>query len=290
MPNKPRYLFDEVGEAQVVKFIEQWMFVLGHLARYPSANRIVAQSMRELYEMLPEIWGRRTELEFAELHNTLLINGAPLTLGTQNKDSVGAFLFIFLQHNLRSLTIRRQVELEEFQKLLQKLADPPGPHNVDMARLLQKDEVRHIEIEQHFHTGFDQSSGISSSVPKVEVGSASGKPMLAADELVEPEPATTVPKRPDPRYARDEIRGPGKMRVQFIIRVGQLALQNVEIKIEDSVEPPKYTKGEGGAILFLPPGEVQLLLRYENFEIRQLVEIREENQVFDIDLQKISHY
>jgi len=269
-------LHDRVTEADVLRFVEQWMTVLSNLARYPATNRAVAQSIQRLYEMLPTVLGDQPAIEFAELHNMLLINGEGLSLEMQNKDSVGAFVFVLLENNIRAMTIRRDVTDDEFHQLLMALSRVPGEQANRIEQSLAENGVVRIELE-------------------LQVRPHESMPDVTADEyeaMQERAEAETKqhPQRIDPRHARTEVRKPGTFRATVIVRVGTMALEEAEVTSLLPEKQVKRTKGEQGAVLFLPPGENEITVIYEDYKVTRTLEINDEEQTFEIDLQSIFDY
>jgi hypothetical protein len=135
-------LYGSVTEPQLVQFIEQWMNVLSHLARFTRANRLVAKNVQALFEELPAVMDDEGKLEFTELHNSLLVNGAALSLAAQDSEPVAAFLFVMLKHNLRRLRLERGVSEERFFDLLDHLAQPVEHGAEGVAAWVESDPPR----------------------------------------------------------------------------------------------------------------------------------------------------
>ncbi len=281
-----KQLYDNVTETEVVKFIEQWMTVLGHLARYPTTNRAVAQGVHKLFMLLPGILGRQSALELSELHHLLLINGRPLSMEAQNKEAVGAFMFIMLEHNLRTVTIHHEVGEEEFLALLEMLAASSDERFVNIAQMLSKRNVINVQVEQHVPP--------SAAVVVAEITPTHDTVVIEADAVIEDwdEASSTAIRRMqvNPRHARTEVRGKGMRRVTLFLHVAQLPLGGAEISADKPTPQSKKTESDGKAMLFLPAGENKIVIVYESYTIERVIEVADEDQAFDIDLQKIFEF
>ena len=272
---KQAFLYDKVTEDEVVRFIEQWMTVLGLLARYSSANTAVLQGTERLYQLLPELTGSGESLEFAELHNVLQVNNALLSVEAQQRDTIGAFLFLLMQHNIRRLSIAKGVSAVEFQVLMEYLRQSPEEMRAPLAAVLRQENVSHIVIEQYVNLE-----------PAAASADDFSPPTSVAEAPKKPEPPIASPK-PDPRHVREEVRPPETLRVTIVVRVGTLTLDKAEVSCAEPVAQTKLVKGEAGATLFLPAGENEIVVKYESYQIRHKVEITKEGQIVEIDLQKI---
>ncbi|NLH47963.1 MAG: hypothetical protein GX444_05085 [Myxococcales bacterium] len=278
MSDQARTTDEPVSENRIVQFIEQWVGVLAHLARYSRSNRLVAKNTRLLYDLLPEMFGARGTLEFAELHGILMANGRPLTPANQDQLAVGAFLFILLNHNLRSLRLARGVTEAEFESLLDDLAAPFKAFSEDGEASRQVHIGRFIRLEL-------QVASSETGLPREAPESVPAPRQTAAPFYVGPitESAIEISRR----LASRERQSLDESQVRVIVRVGPVALAGAEVSPVDFPDQSVMTSGDEGATLFLSPGEHELVVRYGEYQIRHTVVVEEHQQVFEIDLQTV---
>lgn len=269
---------EPVPENRIVHFIEQWVGVLAHLARYSRSNRLVAKNTRLLYDLLPEMFGDRGALEFAELHGILLANGRPLTPANQDQLAVGAFLFILLNHNLRSLRLARGVSEAEFESLLDDLAAPFKVFSEDGETSRQVQIGRFIRLELQVASG---ETGVPRDAPDLI---PAPRPTAASFYTG---PSTDTAIEISPRLASRERQLLEESQVHVIVRVGPIALAGAEVSPVDFPDQSVMTSGDEGATLFLSLGEHELLVRYGEYQIRHTIVVEENQQVFEIDLQTV---
>lgn len=275
-------LYDDVTEDGIVKFLEQWMSVLGHLVRYPATNRAVVQGVIRLYEMLPLVLGERDQVEFAELHDMILVNGKPLSLAAQEKENVGAFVFVLLKNNVRAITINRRVSAEEFQVLLEIFHGSPEDQIVDVVNKMREARVRNITVEQHVKLETPSLAGGQVTKADEEQARSADEQAGEVEETTETESRRVVASQ----HARTEIRPAGANRIHFTIHVGGMVLAGAEVSCEVPLKQQKTTNEEGKATLFLPLGENEVIIRYEQHRLPYALEAEEEDQLFEIDLQQ----
>lgn len=279
-------LYDNVTEVEIVKFIEQWMTTLGHLARYPITNRAVVKGVHRLYMLLPAILGRQETLEFSELHQLLLINGRPVSMEAQNKEAVGAFIFILLEHNLRTVTIQKDVGEEEFLALLEMLAASSDERFVNIAQMLSRRDVVHVQVEQHI----PPTASVETEEEVSDRDTTQTETEAAIDDWEEASPTAIRRMQVDPLHARTEVRDQGMHRVTFTLHVAQLPLAGAEISVAKPTPQVKKTEDDGTALLYLPSGNNKVTILYESYSIDRVVEVGDEDQEIDIDLQKIFEF
>ncbi len=274
------YLYDNVREEDVVRFIEQWMTVLGLLARYSTNNTGVAQGVDRLYRLLPTVTGRGGTVEFTELHNLLQVNGVPLSIEAQHRDVVAAFAFMLLQHNIRRLTLLPQLNAGEFQALLEYLRQTPEQMQTSIVAMLHEANITGVTAEQYV----EMSTG--RKVERVVLPAAPASPPSKSG------PATPKPQPPkfDPRHAREDTRPPDTLRVMVVVKVGALVLDQAEVSCAEPVAQARPTKGEAGATLFLSAGENQITIHYQNYQITRRIQVQTEGQRVEVDLQSIFDY
>lgn len=270
-----------VKEEPFIKFIEQWMNALALLARYPISNRLVAKNVAVLFELLPTVVDEKNHLTFSEIHNSLLVNDRLLLPQGQNAVTVSAFLFMMLRQNLLMLQIHRDISHTDFSKLLARLASPrPMGANPSFAsaRLAFGEHIR-LELQTLVedagmyqpHGGAHRSQPVSSEAETLM-------------ELMAPEDAAVG-------FNSQEPQGDEQV-VTIIVSVGQMALHGAQIRLagdEPSVEP-RTTAGDVGATFYLPPGEHEVHISYDQYKISTTITVREsemESQVIPIDLQKL---
>jgi hypothetical protein len=274
-----KFLFDEVEEDAVVQFVEQWMNVLGLMARYSPSNTAVAQGMERLFQLLPEVMGRSDALEFSELHNVLQVNGAPLSVEAQERDAIGAFLFTLLHHNIRRCSLSRRITAAEFQVLAEYMQQAADKTSGPLAAILQEQNVTGVTVEQFVE------ARIGAGAP-----STAGPATTAATGPRTPITPLPPPPKLDPRHAREDVRPPDSLRVVIVVRVGPMALDKAEVACGEPAPQSRLTKGESGAVLFLPAGANKIAIHYEDYHIQHAVEIEQEGQVIEVDLQRIFDY
>jgi hypothetical protein len=235
----------------------------------------VVQGTERLYQLLPEVMGSGESLEFAELHNVLQVNGALLSVAAQQRDTIGAFLFLLMQHNVRRLSVAKQITATEFQVLMEYLRQSSEEMRAPLAAVLRQENITNIVVEQYVNLE-----------PAAALDGEISPPTSVAEAPKKPEQPISSPK-PDPRHVREEVRPPETLRVTVVVRVGTLTLDKVEVSCAGPVAQTKQTRGEAGATFFLSSGENEIAIKYESYQIRHKVEVTDEGQIVEIDLQKI---
>jgi hypothetical protein len=276
MPERTRHLYGQVTEDKVLHFIELWMTVLAHMARYSKTNRLVAKNLRLLHDSLPELIAEPDALEFREFQNMLFVNGAPLNVAATKAPAVSAFVFLLLRHDMRVIRLRRGVTLDEFGNLLECLSRTPTEDELAGCAADPASFGPHIEVEQHVAPG-----AAPPAKPREPIPGAFMRPTSPLSEL--PSRITAHSGRPEPASAE-------MVAVRVVVRVGQQALYGAEVHWAGQPESAMLTDGENGAVLEAPAGAHEMLIRYDEYQMRRLVEVKEPNQIVEIDLQQVFEY
>lgn len=266
MADPTRRLYGEVTEGRIVEFIEQWMNSLAHLARYSETNRVVAQNTGRLHQMIPEVTDERGRLTIAELHHSLLVCGRPLSNVAMNHPAVAAFSFLLLKHNIRTVSLGKDVSLTDFVNLLTRLAhaQPPGRH----------------ESYTSTHVAFGDEIIVELQTPLGEPESVAASGDLSATGTFAPGPLGLAADAADVRQA------PG-VQVRFVVRVGGVPLSGATVCQCGGSQRGTTGEGDQGAILALPPGEHEVEVHIDEYRVRRPIVVNDHDHTIEIDLQKI---
>jgi hypothetical protein len=195
---------------------------------------------------------------------------------------VAAFLFLMLRHNLRSLRLRGTIKLGDFSDLLERLARPPEA------------EQSRFFTTTHLTFGPDVAAELYTSLTEPErppLEEEKLPPFTASRPLPPPESLrNTPPAAESARPPAPKPRPPEEMTLHVVVRVGSLALYGAEIAWATTPDAPALTQGEKGATLVAPVGEHELLVRYDEYQVRRNVVVWEQNQAIEIDLQKMFEF
>ena len=92
----------------------------------------------------------------------------------------------------------------------------------------------------------------------------------------------------DPSYGDAVSSGAGG--VMFLVRVGRFPLEGATIKVRDVEVVAKKTRGPEGARFDLPPGEYDVEIAYEDYQVRRRVAVGSGRDRIEIDLQSVFNY
>ncbi|MDP8224099.1 MAG: hypothetical protein P9L99_12125 [Candidatus Lernaella stagnicola] len=274
-----RILYDDVTEERVIFFIEQWMNVAAHMARYSETNRLVAQNAQLLHGMLADVAGSRSEITIVELHNILLFGGAALSNYATNLPAVGAFVFLMLKHNIRSFRIKSDVDLEDFMSLLSMLAAPNARGGPDYHRTTHVTFGDRIVVE--LQTSIDERDG---SRAAGEVSYTPGQPPIPP---ISGGPAHTATYSISPRLTAEQGEQSLELEVKILVRVGEVPLAGAHVIHCGGTQEVQTGAGATGAMLYLPRGRHEVEVHIDEYRVRREINVEDEPQYVEIDLQQI---
>jgi hypothetical protein len=111
-----RRALSEQEERTVVGIIKAFMSTLGKFQQYPTVNEIVLDAMNDSFNQLGKWLRTHQSLECVSMQGNLQVNNAILSMPSQQKDYVQAFLFYMTERNIRTFEIWRDVQLTELQR------------------------------------------------------------------------------------------------------------------------------------------------------------------------------
>lgn len=144
---KRRVLSDQ-EEQVALDVIENIMSTLGKLQQYPPTNEIVLDKMDQAMKRLHKWHRSSSRFECVSMQGNLQINNAILSLPSQEKDFVQAFLFYLTERNVRTLEILDGVTLPELQRFFQFFSKPAKEivANKNITRALKRMGIKRFNL------------------------------------------------------------------------------------------------------------------------------------------------
>ena len=276
------YLYDEVSEAKVVEFIEQWMKVLAHISRYSQSNRAVAQNTRLLHHMLPEVAGRRPEVVFSELHNYLLVGDVPLSPQTHDLPHIGAFCFMMLKHNIRTMRIKHDVDFDDFIDLLSRLV------------VTKSSSQNRFYTNTHLTFGNGIAIELQTAMEDLnkdnEASAATFTPEQTPGRPLSEGPASSDRIPISPRLTAEQVGPAHGIEIKFFVHVGDVPLPGATVSEGEGSQQAVTGEGESGATLYLPLGKHEIEIHFDRYHVYRTVVVDDELQRVEIDLQRVFDY
>lgn len=158
---------ERFDESKVAAFLEKFIASLGVCQRYPPGSQLVKDNLSNLYAQMSELLHDMNGLDFSEFHNHLLLNESALSVPFQRTPLIGAFVFLMLEHNLRSIVFTRNCTQDDLEIFLNLLAEAPERLRTDPTSTIEELTISGIQVQALGEPGpmvetFESPSSITS--------------------------------------------------------------------------------------------------------------------------------
>jgi len=137
-------------EQAILNILNSLMSALGKFQQYPTINQVVLDAMNESSKHLNKWLRTHNRFECVNVQGNLQVNNAILSMPSQQKDFVQAFIFFLTERNVRTFEVRRGINLSELQSFFEFFSKPAkeivGKKNI--ARALKRKGVKHVGLSR----------------------------------------------------------------------------------------------------------------------------------------------
>lgn len=143
-----RQVLSHQEEQVVLDVVNALMSTLGKFQQYPTINQVILDAMDEANKKLSKWLRTHKRLEFVAVQGNLQVNNSILSMISQQKDFVQAFLFYLTERNVRTFIVKSGVKSEELQRFYEFFSKSAKEivAKKNLSRALKRKGVRHINL------------------------------------------------------------------------------------------------------------------------------------------------
>ncbi len=294
------FQFDEASENQIADFLKEILGYLGLVEQYTVSSMKVGDAGKQLYKSFVRLFGNAdpgdiSYFSISEIHNNLQINDVQLSIETQDKPVVSAFLFFMLENNFLKIRFERSIPHSQFIKLVNHLwlSDP----SADLEEILKNDNVVLAQVERQVYVpvasikqpnvGIFEDEPTISSVVETDIRKVDSHSETAV-HVESGEKIDSTGKR----GKTDDAQGVRIRRFIVKVTVGDHPLQGAKVQLNDGVRPIMAMTDIHGVSIKLTPGEYDVQISFEQYRIDKHITIPYEDRetVLVVDFQSIFEF
>lgn len=138
---------------EAAKIILSFQGAIKKIRLYPPTSSVRLNTIKEIYAIIIQIFSEAEALVITEVEKSLVINGRRLSPTESEHAKADDFLFVMMEHSIKTLSLRKGVTEEEVNTLIGHLSQSRKDimDNGGWAAVINKEGLEHIGIDElHF--------------------------------------------------------------------------------------------------------------------------------------------